>query len=164
VICVVEFERGGPSVCPTSDALLMRRSICQRRTLRMPCRLRHVAQRRLHGRGDGAYREFVQSSFIFITEIIRGPQGTTERCRVRAGVIADEAVILEINAIQALLPIHNMQSQTYLRLSGLRVGLQLNFQQLRLNGGRRRFAGWPNSLLRGARWSSFCLRVEESLA
>jgi hypothetical protein len=85
----------------------MRRSMCQRRTVRLPCRLRHVPQQRLHGRGEGAYRAFVRSFFIFITEIVGGPQGTTERCRVRADIMADEAVSLEINAIPALLPIHN---------------------------------------------------------
>jgi hypothetical protein len=58
-------------------------------------RLRLVPQQRLHWLGEGAYRVFVRSFFIFITELVGGPQGTTERCRVRADIMADEAVILE---------------------------------------------------------------------
>jgi len=52
----------------------------------------------------------------------------------------DETVIWEIKAVPALLPLHDMQLQTYLRMSGLPVGL-LNFHTLRLKDGLRRYVG-----------------------
>jgi GxxExxY protein len=42
----------------------------------------------------------------------------------RADILADETIILEIKAVPALLPVHDMQLQTYLRMSGLPVGLR----------------------------------------
>lgn len=59
----------------------------------------------------------------------------------RADILADETAILEIKAVPALLPVHDMQLQTYLRMSGLPVGLLLNFHALRLKDGLRRFVG-----------------------
>jgi GxxExxY protein len=59
----------------------------------------------------------------------------------RADILADETVILEIKAVPALLPVHDMQLQTYLRMSGLPVVLLLNFHALRLKDGLRRFVG-----------------------
>jgi GxxExxY protein len=59
----------------------------------------------------------------------------------RADILADETVIVEIKAVPALLPVHEMQVQTYLRMSGLPVGLLFNFHALRLKDGLRRFVG-----------------------
>ena len=59
----------------------------------------------------------------------------------RADILADETVNLEIKAVPALLPAHDLQLQTYLRMSGLPVGLLLNFNALRLKDGLRRFVG-----------------------
>ena len=59
----------------------------------------------------------------------------------RADILANETVILEIKGVPALLPVHEMQLQTYLRMSGLPVGLLFNFHALRLKDGLRRFVG-----------------------
>ena len=45
----------------------------------------------------------------------------------RADFIVDEKVILEIKAIELVERIHRCQLRTYLRLSGLELGLMLNF-------------------------------------
>jgi GxxExxY protein len=45
----------------------------------------------------------------------------------------------EIKAIDRLLPVHGAQMLTYLRLSGLRVGLLMNFNNVVLKDGLRRF-------------------------
>jgi PD-(D/E)XK nuclease superfamily len=58
----------------------------------------------------------------------------------RADTLADQTVILEIKAVPALLPVHETQLQSYLRMSGLPVGLLLDFRALRLKDGLRRFA------------------------
>jgi PD-(D/E)XK nuclease superfamily len=55
--------------------------------------------------------------------------------------LADETVILEIKAVPTLLPVRNIQLQTYLRMSGFPVGLLFNFHAVRLEDGLRRFAG-----------------------
>jgi GxxExxY protein len=39
-------------------------------------------------------------------------------------ILANETVILEIKAVPVLLPVDDMQLQTYLRMSGLSVGLR----------------------------------------
>jgi GxxExxY protein len=59
----------------------------------------------------------------------------------RADILTDETVILEIKAVPTLLPAHDMQVQTYLRMSGLPVGLLFDFHALCLKDGLRRFVG-----------------------
>jgi len=56
----------------------------------------------------------------------------------RADIVVDHAVILEIKAVARILPVHEAQLQTYLRMSGIRVGLILNFHAGRLIDGLRR--------------------------
>jgi GxxExxY protein len=50
----------------------------------------------------------------------------------RADVVVAGQVILEIKAIATILPAHEAQLQTYLRMSGIRIGLLLNFHAPRL--------------------------------
>ena len=57
----------------------------------------------------------------------------------RADIVVDRKVILEIKAAAAILPAHEAQLQTYLRMSGIPVGLILNFNASRLIDGLRRF-------------------------
>lgn len=56
----------------------------------------------------------------------------------RADLLIDEAVIVEVKAVAELAPIHDAQLLTYLRMSGLRVGLIFNFHAVRLVDGMRR--------------------------
>ena len=49
-----------------------------------------------------------------------------------------EQVIVEVKAIDRLLPIHEAQLLTYLRLTGLKVGLLMNFNVTRLAHGLKR--------------------------
>jgi GxxExxY protein len=57
----------------------------------------------------------------------------------RADIVVERQVILEIKAVAAILPAHEAQLQTYLRMSGIRIGLILNFNTSRLIDGLRRF-------------------------
>ena len=57
----------------------------------------------------------------------------------RADLVVAETVILEIKAVPALLPAHEAQLLTYLRMSGLAVGLLMKFHATRLKDGLRRF-------------------------
>ena len=47
----------------------------------------------------------------------------------RADLIIEREVIVEIKSIEAILPVHKKQVITYLRLSGLKVGILINFNE-----------------------------------
>ena len=53
-------------------------------------------------------------------------------CGFRADLIVEGSVIVELKAAEKLVPVNEAQLMTYLRLSGLRVGLLMNFNQLRV--------------------------------
>lgn len=53
----------------------------------------------------------------------------------RMDVLVDGAIVLEVKAVDTILPIHEAQLLTYLRLSGARTGLLLNFNAVRLRDG-----------------------------
>jgi GxxExxY protein len=52
--------------------------------------------------------------------------------------LIDDAVIVEIKAIEAVLPIHEAQLLTYVKLSRRRLGLLLNFNTSLLKDGMKR--------------------------
>jgi len=56
----------------------------------------------------------------------------------KADIVVDAQLILEIKSVPTILPVHEMQLRTYLRMSGIRVGLLLNFNAPRLMDGFRR--------------------------
>jgi GxxExxY protein len=57
----------------------------------------------------------------------------------RADIVVDRQVILEIKTVAAIIPAHEAQLLTYLRMSRIPVGLILNFNNARLIDGLRRF-------------------------
>jgi len=59
-------------------------------------------------------------------------------CGYRLDLLVAEAVVVEIKAVEKLLPIHEAQLLTYLRLGGWRVGLLINFNVPVLKHGIRR--------------------------
>jgi len=56
----------------------------------------------------------------------------------RLDLIVDNAVVVELKTVSKLLRIHHAQLLSYLQLSQHRVGLLINFRQLRLKNGIRR--------------------------
>lgn len=58
----------------------------------------------------------------------------------RIDLLVGGAVIVEIKAVAGLLRVHEAQLISYLRLSGHRVGLLINFHVPHLRDGIRRFA------------------------
>jgi GxxExxY protein len=56
----------------------------------------------------------------------------------RIDLIVDGRVLVELKAVDALLPVHAAQIITYLRLSGIPVGLLVNFNVPALRHGIRR--------------------------
>ena len=45
----------------------------------------------------------------------------------KADLIADRKVIIELKSIENILPVHKKQLLTYLKLSGFKLGLLVNF-------------------------------------
>jgi GxxExxY protein len=56
----------------------------------------------------------------------------------RVDMLVNDLVIVEIKAIEKLLPIHEAQLLTYLKLSRRQVGLLINFNTVRIKEGIRR--------------------------
>ena len=54
---------------------------------------------------------------------------------MRMDLLIDRKVIVEVKATDQLHPVHKAQLLTYLRLTGLKLGLVLNFGQARLVDG-----------------------------
>ena len=70
-------------------------------------------------------------------------RGTQVSCGYRLDLLVQGIVIVEVKAAERVLPIHEAQVLTYLRLSGLRTALLLNFNVPLLKDGIRRFAHTP---------------------
>ncbi len=65
-------------------------------------------------------------------------KGTTLDVGFRADLVVQDAVIVEVKAVEALLPVHIAQLVTYLRLAGKHVGLLVNFNSKVLKDGLKR--------------------------
>ena len=65
-------------------------------------------------------------------------KGVTFDCGYRLDVIVEEKLVLELKAVDRLLPIHEAQVLTYLKLTGLELGLLINFNTPVLRSGIRR--------------------------
>jgi GxxExxY protein len=59
-------------------------------------------------------------------------------CGYRMDLVIDRCLVVEVKAIERLNPIHEAQLLTYLRLSGHRIGLLMNFHSVLLKDGLRR--------------------------
>ena len=56
----------------------------------------------------------------------------------RVDLMVDDAVIVEVKAVDGLAPLHEAQLLTYLRLSRRRLGLLINFNVVLLKNGIKR--------------------------
>ena len=56
----------------------------------------------------------------------------------RLDLLVEAAVIIELKAVKELLPIHEAQLLSYLKLSNKRLGLLINFKVVRLKDGIKR--------------------------
>lgn len=58
----------------------------------------------------------------------------------RIDLIVDNKVLVEIKSVETLAPVHFSQTLTYLKLSGLKLGLLINFNSKTLKEGIHRIA------------------------
>jgi GxxExxY protein len=59
---------------------------------------------------------------------------------LRVDMVVDQCLIIEVKAVEALLPVHRAQLLTYLKLSGYRLGLLINFNVPLIKNGITRIA------------------------
>ncbi len=65
-------------------------------------------------------------------------RGLLVDCGYRIDLLVGERVIVELKAVERMIPLYEAQLLTYLRLSGLRVGLLINFNVPLLRDGIKR--------------------------
>ena len=56
----------------------------------------------------------------------------------RLDILVEDLVVIEIKAVDALAPIYNAQLLAYLKLSDKKLGLLINFNEVRLRHGIKR--------------------------
>ena len=67
-------------------------------------------------------------------------KGVSLDCGYRLDVVVENRLILELKAAEALEPIHEAQLLTYLKLTGIKMGLLINFNVPVLKEGIKRLA------------------------
>ena len=65
-------------------------------------------------------------------------RGVELDCGYRIDLLVENKVIVELKAVEKILPIHEAQLLSYLKLSGCKVGLLINFNVKVLKTGIRR--------------------------
>jgi GxxExxY protein len=88
------------------------------------CLVHELLQRGLHVRRQ-----------VSVPVIYGGARSDTA---LKLDLLVDECVIAEVNAIDALAPVHTAQLSTYLKLTQLQLGLPINFNVARIRDGIRR--------------------------
>jgi len=83
----------------------------------------------LHKRGLKALRQ-VELPVVY--------EGVKIDVGYRIDLLVEDSVIVELKAVAELLPVHQAQLLSYLKLSGKRVGLLINFNVLHLKDGIKR--------------------------
>ena len=56
----------------------------------------------------------------------------------RIDLLVDDAIVVELKAVREIAPIHQAQLLTYLKLSGKKIGLLINFNVMHLKDGIKR--------------------------
>ena len=60
-------------------------------------------------------------------------------CGYRIDLVVSGDLIVEIKSVETLLPIHQAQTLTYMRLAKIPIGLLINFNVTKLQNGIKRF-------------------------
>jgi GxxExxY protein len=76
-------------------------------------------------------------------------KGAKLDCGYRADIVVDGMILVEIKAVDSMLPIHDAQLLSYLKLGGWKIGLLINFDvELLRNGLRGRVLGLVEEVTR----------------
>ena len=80
-------------------------------------------------------RQIVFQNQLLLPLVYKGKQVGDD---LRLDLLVDGNVVVEAKAVRQLEPIHEAQLLTYMRLTNCRVGLLINFNELRLKDGIKR--------------------------
>lgn len=85
--------------------------------------------------------EFCQAGIGFCLQYPLPVQykGVKLDCGYRIDVLVQDTLILELKSVESLLPIHEAQLLTYMKLANIKTGLLINFNVLLLKSGIKRF-------------------------
>lgn len=67
-------------------------------------------------------------------------EGTQFEMGFRADLIINGCFIVELKSVEKMAPVHAKQLLTYLKITGMRLGLLVNFGEARLKDGIKRVA------------------------
>jgi len=62
----------------------------------------------------------------------------------RIDLVVEDLVVVEIKSVDAISPVHDAQTLSYLKLSGKGIGLLINFNVVHLKNGIKRFVNGRN--------------------
>ena len=65
-------------------------------------------------------------------------KGVTLECGYRMDLVVPERLVIEIKTVEKILSVHEAQLLTYLKLSGIKTGLLINFHTAMIKDGIRR--------------------------
>ncbi len=65
-------------------------------------------------------------------------KGTALDCGYRIDVLVEDAIVIELKAVEQLAPIHEAQLFTYLKLAGCHIGFLINFNTRLIKNGLKR--------------------------
>ena len=60
-------------------------------------------------------------------------------CGYRIDVLVEDKLLVELKSVENILPIHEAQILTYMKLSKIKIGLLINFNVKKLREGLKRF-------------------------
>lgn len=105
-------------------------------------RLREVAYRRCMGNLLAARGHVVEQEVPFPLAF----RDIVLEDAFRVDILVDRSVVVELKAVQAISKVDKAQLLTYLKLSGMPVGLLLNFNDMPVTSTLKRYAGpsWKN--------------------
>ena len=88
--------------------------------------------------------EFAQREIAFERQVPLPVKykGVTVDCGYRLDVLVSGEIILELKAVEHLLPVHEAQTLSYLKLSGKPLAFLINFHMPRLKDGLKRCANF----------------------
>jgi GxxExxY protein len=87
------------------------------------CMAKELASRGL------AFQTQVPVPIVYKGEVI------TEAAPLRIDMLVEDTVVVELKSVEKVIPIHEVKLTTYLRLTGKRVGLIINFNVAMLKEG-----------------------------
>ncbi len=67
-------------------------------------------------------------------------KGQEIRADYRMDLVVEQTIVIEVKAVEAILPVHQAQLLTYLKITRLPLGLLFNFNTAILKDGIRRMA------------------------